>query len=71
MHSEICIPINLSKNIKSEDFGKFFAFVFFLQSVCTELQSSVDRLLGEKIQLTAQVELLKKEKEDLKDKVMA
>ncbi len=59
MHSEICIPINLSKNIE----------FCFLQSVCTELQSSVDRLLGEKIQLTAQVELLKKEKEDLKDKV--
>ncbi len=52
---------------KPEDFGSFLKKI--LQSFCTELQSSVDRLLGEKIQLTAQVELLKKEKEDLKDKV--
>ncbi|XP_016428014.1 shootin-1 [Sinocyclocheilus rhinocerous] len=40
------------------------------QNQIRELQSSVDRLLGEKIQLTAQVELLKKEKEDLKDKLV-
>ncbi|XP_016114030.1 shootin-1-like [Sinocyclocheilus grahami] len=40
------------------------------QNQIRELQSSVDRLLGEKIQLTVQVELLKKEKEDLKDKLV-
>uniref|UniRef100_A0A4W4DPB9 Shootin-1 n=1 Tax=Electrophorus electricus TaxID=8005 RepID=A0A4W4DPB9_ELEEL len=32
-----------------------------------ELQSSVDQLLGEKIQLCEQIEVLKKEKEELKD----
>ncbi|RXN37726.1 shootin-1-like protein [Labeo rohita] len=40
------------------------------QNQIRELQSSVDRLLGEKIQLTAQLELLKKEKEDLKEKLV-
>ncbi|KAI7814128.1 shootin-1 isoform X2 [Triplophysa rosa] len=40
------------------------------QNQLKELQSSVDRLLGEKIQLCEQVELLKKEKEDLKEKLL-
>ncbi|XP_073764152.1 shootin-1 isoform X3 [Danio rerio] len=40
------------------------------QNQIRELQSSVDRLLGEKIQLCAQVDLLKKEKEDLKEKLV-
>lgn len=35
----------------------------------SELQSSVDQLLGEKIQLCEQVEVLKKEKEELKVQV--
>lgn len=37
--------------------------------VLSELQSSVDQLLGEKIQLCEQVEVLKKEKEELKVQV--
>lgn len=37
--------------------------------VLSELQSSVDQLLGEKMQLCEQVEVLKKEKEELKEQV--
>lgn len=35
----------------------------------SELQTSVDQLLGEKLQLCEQVEILKKEKEELKEQV--
>lgn len=35
----------------------------------SELQSSVDQLLGEKMQLCEQVEVLKTEKEELKEQV--
>lgn len=40
------------------------------QNQIRELQSSMDRLLGEKIQLCEQVEQLKKENEDLKEKLV-
>ncbi|ROI16558.1 Shootin-1, partial [Anabarilius grahami] len=40
------------------------------QNQIRELQSSVDRLLGEKFQLSEQVEQLKKEKENLKEKLV-
>lgn len=42
-------------------------FIHFV--VLSELQSSVDQLLGEKMQLCEQVEVLKKEKEELKEQV--
>ncbi|XP_016421799.1 shootin-1-like [Sinocyclocheilus rhinocerous] len=57
-------PETVSEEESSED------PLLMSQNQIREIQSSVDRLLGEKIQLTAQVELLKKEKEDLKDKLV-
>lgn len=46
-----------------------FIILLMIYPLFLELQSTVDRLLGEKVQLCEQIEVLKKEKEELKEQV--